>query len=88
MESFALLAYASLAASKTFLQRLLACLNFCDFYEIWQQHKQLETMEMSEAWPDAFDEGYIHQSQPEPTRQITSSSRSTEFKDILPWYIP
>ena len=58
MDSFALLAYASLAASKTLLQRLLACLNFtlesedfslCDFYELWQQHKQLKTMEMNEA---------------------------------------
>ena len=28
MESFVLLAYASLAASRTLLQRLLACLNF------------------------------------------------------------
>ena len=28
MDSFVLLAYASLAASKTFLQQLLACLNF------------------------------------------------------------
>ena len=30
-----------------------------DFYELWQQHKQLKTMEMSEAWPDTYDEGYI-----------------------------
>ena len=28
MDSFVLVAYASLAASRTFLQRLLACLNF------------------------------------------------------------
>ena len=28
MDSFVLLAYASLAASKTFLEQLLACLNF------------------------------------------------------------
>ena len=28
MDSFVLLAYASLAASRTFLQQLLACLNF------------------------------------------------------------
>ena len=32
-----------------------------DFYELWQHHKQLETMKMSEAWPNSFDEGYIHQ---------------------------
>ena len=40
------------------------------FYELWQQPKQLKTMEMSEAWSDTFDEGYIHQSQPEPTHKI------------------
>ena len=63
MDSFVLLAYASLAASGTLLQRLLACLNFTlesedfslwcneksDFYELWQQHKQLKTMEINEA---------------------------------------
>ena len=62
MDSFVLVAYASLAASGTLLQRLLACLNitldsqnlFCwykqksDFYELWQQHKLLKTMEISE----------------------------------------
>ena len=49
MDSFVLVAYVSLAASRTLLQRLLACLNFnldsedlfCwhnekgDFYELW-----------------------------------------------------
>ena len=63
MDSFVLLAYARLAASRTLLQQLLACLNFTlesedfslwykqksDFYELWQLHKQLKTMEMSEA---------------------------------------
>ena len=63
VDSFVLLKYASLAASRTLLQRLLACLNFTlesedfslwykrksDFYELWQQHKQLKTMEMNEA---------------------------------------
>ena len=63
MDSFVLLAYASLAASRTLLQRLLPCLNFqkknqniflfgtnekSDFYELRQQHKQLKTMEMNE----------------------------------------
>ena len=42
-----------------------------DFYELWQQHKQLKTMEISETWSDTFDEGYyIHQFQPEPTHRI------------------
>ena len=59
---FVLLANASFAASGTFLQQLLACLKFTlesedlffwykkksDFYELWQQHKQLKTMEMVE----------------------------------------
>ena len=62
MDSFVLVAYASLAASRTILQRLLPCLNFTldsedsvginkkiDLYELWQQHKQLKTMKMSEA---------------------------------------
>ena len=56
MDSFVLLAY-----SRTLLQQLLACLNFTleaedlsfwyksDFYELRQEHKQLKTMEMSEA---------------------------------------
>ena len=62
MDSFVLLAYASLAALRTLLQRLLACLNFTlksedsslwykqkgDFYELWEQHKLLKTIEMSE----------------------------------------
>ena len=56
-----LLAYASLAASRTLFQQLLACLNFTldseglfcwhkqksDFYELWQQHNYLKTMEIS-----------------------------------------
>ena len=64
----------SLAASRTLLQQLLACLNFTldsdrlffwykpksDFYELWQQHKQMKTMEMSNAWPDSYIEGYIY----------------------------
>ena len=36
---------------------------------------------MSEAGPDTFSEGCINQFQPEPTQK---SSRSNEFKDILP----
>ena len=41
-----------------------------DFYELWQRHKQLKTMEMNEAGPDIFYEGYIHQFQPERTHKI------------------
>ena len=84
-----LLAYASLAASRTLFQWLLACLNFTLdsedlFYELWQQHKQLKTMEMSETWPDIYDKRCIHQTSLNLLTKLTSSSRSTEFKGILP----
>ena len=39
-------------------------------------------MEMSEAWFDTYDEGYIHQLQPEPHTKLGGGSRITEFKDI------
>ena len=62
MDSLVLVAYASLAASRTLLQQLLAYLNFTldslnysfgvneksDLYELWEQHKLLKTMKMSE----------------------------------------
>ena len=62
MDSFVLVAYASLGASRALSQQLLACLNFtleseyffCRykqksvFYELWKQHKQLNIMQMSE----------------------------------------
>ena len=57
------------------------------FRRFIQQHKQLKTMEIIEAWPDTYNEGYIHQFQPKPTKKFTRSNRSTEFKDILPWNI-
>ena len=43
MESFVLLAYASLAASRTLLQRLLACLNFTlesEDFSLWYKQKK------------------------------------------------
>ena len=60
MGSFVLLAYASLLASRTFLQGLLASLNLLhvqkiysvstneksNFYQLRQQDKQLKTMEV------------------------------------------
>ena len=49
---------------------LLVQMKKSDFYEIKQHQKQLKTMEISEAWPDTFDEGYIHQFQSEPTHKI------------------
>ena len=42
MDSFVLLAYASLAASRTLLQRLLACLNFTleSDFSLWYKRKK------------------------------------------------
>ena len=62
MDPFYLVGYANLADSRTLLQQLLACLNFplgsedlfCWykqkklFYELWQQHKLLKTMDVTE----------------------------------------
>ena len=102
MGSFVLLAYAGSAASRTLLQRLLASLNFtldskdllcwykwkCDFYELWQLHKQLKTMEMNEAWPDTYDEGYIyiyiHIAIPIWIHLQNSPAAEAEFKNIFP----
>ena len=84
MDIFVLVVYASLAASRTLLQQLLACLNitldsedlFC-----WYKWKKwfLSTMAAAQAadnhgddWGLTWylDEGYIHQFQPEPTHKI------------------
>ena len=46
-----------------------------------------KTMGMSEVWTDTYDEEYIHQFLPNPLTKFTSSSRSTEFKDIVTWNI-
>ena len=43
MDSFVLLAYATLAASRTLLQQLLACLNFTlksDYFSLWFKQKK------------------------------------------------
>ena len=103
MDSFVLLAGASLAASRTLLQQLLSSQNFTldledlsflyneknDFYELWQQHNQLKTMEMRETWPDTFNEGHMHPFQIEPHLQnsLAAAEALTEFKDIGPWNI-
>ena len=74
MDSFFKFSYPSLEASRTFFRRILAYMNFTldskdisvgknkksDFYELWQQHRQLRRMEMSEALHDIYDEGYLH----------------------------
>ena len=40
------------------------------FYELWQEQKQLKTMEMNEAQPVTYGEGYIHHFQIELTHKI------------------
>ena len=84
INSYVLLAYASLAVSRTLLQRLLACLNFTlesENLSFWYKRKKwflwtmaaaqtAENHGMKEAWPDIFHEGYMHQFQPETTRKI------------------
>ena len=92
MDFFVLLAYASLVASRTLLQRLLACLNFtlesedlsfwCQrkkWFLWWMQHKQLKT-----SWVRLdliFSMRDIHiNSNLNPLTKFTSSSKSGEFK--------
>ena len=103
MDSFVLVAFASLAVSRTLLQQLPVCRNFTldtkdlfcwykqkrDFHELWQQNKQLQTMEMSEVSLDTYDEMkdiYVN-SKVNPPTKFTSSTRRTEFKDICAWNI-
>lgn len=40
------------------------------FYQLGQQDKQLQIMEMSEAWRDIDDEGYMHQFQLGPNHKV------------------
>ena len=58
-----------------------------DFYEPWQQHKQLKTMEISEAWSETDNEGHIHHSNLNPLTKLTSGRRSTKLKDISQYNI-
>ena len=59
-----------------------------NFYELWQQHRQLKTIEMTEAWPIILTMSNIYiSSNPNPLTNFTSSSRRIEFKDIHPWNI-
>ena len=102
MDSFVLVAYESFTASRTFLQRLLACLNFTldsDNLFCWLKQKKVISMNYDSStscWKPwrwvRFDliltmrDIYIN-SNLNPLTKFTSSSRSTEFKDILLWNI-
>ena len=103
MDSFVLWAYASLAASKTLLQRLLAWLNL--YFRIRRfillvQTNKLISMNYgssTSSWKPGrwvrldliFSMGDIYiNSNLSPHKKFISSSRSTEFNNILPWNIP
>ena len=102
MESFVLLAYASLAASRTLLQRLLACLNFIlesENLSFWHKRKKwflwttaaAQAAEKTWRWVRLdlilpMRDIYIN-SNLNPLTKFTCCSRSTEFKDIIPWNI-
>ena len=110
MDSFVLLPYASLAASRTLLQRLLACLNatITSLSELYfrlrrfiplVQTKKVISMKhgsTTSSWKPwrwvrldlilSMRDIYIN-SNLNPLTKSTSSSRSTEFKDIRPWSI-
>ena len=95
MDCFVLLTYASLAAWRTLLQWLLACLNFTlesEDLSFWYKWKKwfLWTMAASQAAENHGDEWgsiwYFLRGM-NPLTKFTSSSRSTKLKDILPWII-
>ena len=102
MDSFVLLAYVSLAASRTLLQQLLACLNFTlesEDLSLWYKWKKVISMNYgssTSSWKPwtwmrldlifSMRDIYIN-SNLNPLTKFTSSSRSTKFKDILPWNI-
>ena len=97
MGSFVLLAHERLAAARTVLQRLLACLNFtlesedlsfwykrkCDFYELWQQRTsnwkpwRWVRLDLVLSMRDIYINSNLNL-----LTKLTSSRRSTEFKDI------
>ena len=92
--SFVLVAYTSLAASRTFLQWLIACLDFTLDSDIfcWQKQKKWFLWTMA-PWRSVkinlifmMRDIYIN-SNLNPLTELTSSSRSTEFKDTLTWNI-
>ena len=87
MDYFVLLAYPSLGASRTLLQRLLARLNFTlgskDLFFWYKWKKSLQwTMDMSETWPDTY-EGYVYiNSNLNPRSKFKSGCRNTTILKI------
>ena len=102
IDSFVFVAYPSLAASRTLLQRLLTSLNFTfdskDLFLLVQTKNMISISygSSTSCWKPRgwvrFDltftmrNIYIN-SNLNPFTKFTSSSRGTEFKDIFPWNI-
>ena len=98
MDSFVLLAYASLAVSRTLSQQLLAWLKFTlDSEYLFCWYKQMISMTYGSSrscrkpwrWLRlnlilTMRDIYISSNLNSLTK-FTSSSRSTDFKDIIPW---
>ena len=73
-----------MAALRNLLQQLLTCMNFpleseelsfwykqkSDFYELWQQHKQLKTMEMYAEVPTFKNQMRVKREFSEPASQL------------------
>ena len=94
MDSFVLLAHVSLASSKILLQWLLACLITLDSEDLffWYKWKKwfLWTITAAQAAENHGDDWGLNplNANLNPPTKFTSSSRRTEFKDILQWNIP
>ena len=102
MDCFVLVASGSLAASRILLQQLLACVNFTldsedlFFWYKWKKVISMKCGSSTSCWKPwrwmRFDviltmrDLYINSTLNLLTK-FTSTSRSTEFKDILPWNI-
>ena len=98
MDTFVLLTYGSLAALRTLLLRLLACLNFTlesEDLSFWYKRKKwflwiMTTGQAVESLKDEWGLTWyflwgIHKSS--HSQKFISSSRSTKFNNILPWNI-
>ena len=89
-----LLAYTSFAASRTLLHQLLTCLNFHldlndSFWFLWTmaavqvaENHEWVRLDLRLTTRDIYIDSNLN-----PLTKFTSSSRSTVFKDILPWNI-
>ena len=97
MDSFLLLAYAIFAASRTFLQQLLAYLNFRIRFILLLQTKKVISMNYDSSTSSWKPWRWVRLDLIFPMRDIyinsnlntefTKSSKSSKFKYILPWTI-